>query len=168
MPADHSALLGSATYLGIKLLGPEDQGCMLLSGTWRGKFPLRLPLSAPVSCMQNRSFMKSEVLRDLRLAGPSVSIDIHDEDYVPSAVPPAAVMEANKPRKPAKEGKLARQKAKAATSAAPLHGSDDIEFVPAAALPQPPPKKAPAKAADASPPKAGKEWDDIDLSSPQP
>lgn len=92
---------------------------------------------------------------------------------MPSAVPPAAVMEANKPKKPAKEGKLARQKAKAAAvvphgASALVHGQDDLEFVPAAALPQPLPKKAPAKAADASPPKAGKEWDDIDLSSPQP
>ncbi|BDA41803.1 Transmembrane protein 184B at N-terminal half [Coccomyxa sp. Obi] len=105
--------------------------------------------------------------------GPSATIDIHDEDYVPSAVPPAAVMEANKPKKPAKEGKLARQKAKAAASAphsasALSHGQDDLEFVPPAALPQPQPKKGTGKATDASPPKGGKEWDDIDLSSPQP
>ena len=106
-------------------------------------------------------------------AGPSATIDIHDEDYVPSAVPPAAVMEANKSKKPAKEGKLARQKAKAAASAshgasALSHGQDDLEVVPSAALPQPQPKKAAGKALDVSPPKGGKEWDDIDLSSPQP
>jgi len=108
------------------------------------------------------------------LTGPSVSIDIHDEDYVPSAVPPAAVMEANKHKKPAKEGKVARQKAKVAPSA-PLggasalsHADDDPEVVPAAALPQPPPKKTAGKPKDASPSKGAKEWDDIDLSSPQP
>ena len=39
-------------------------------------------------------------------AGGTVEIDIHGEDYVPSAVPPAEVMAANKPKKPAKEGKL--------------------------------------------------------------
>lgn len=39
-------------------------------------------------------------------AGGTEEIDIHGEDYVPSAVPPAEVMAANKPKKPAKEGKL--------------------------------------------------------------
>ncbi len=35
-----------------------------------------------------------------------MEVDIHGEDYVPSAVPPAEVMAANNPKKPAKEGKL--------------------------------------------------------------
>lgn len=94
---------------------------------------------------------------------------------MPSAVPPAAVMEANKLKKPAKEGKLARQKAKVAAASASMggasalsHADDDLEVVPAAALPQPLPKKTASKPGDASPSKGAKEWSDIDLSSPQP
>lgn len=61
-------------------------------------------------------------------------VDIHDEDYVPSAVPPAAVLAASAKaaaRKPAKEGKLARAQ-KAAKSGSPAaaalaHAPDDPE-----------------------------------------
>ncbi len=59
-----------------------------------------------------------------------MEIDIHGEDYVPSAVPPAEVLAANKPKKPAKEGMLIRQKAKAAQSPAAAlapHNSADME-----------------------------------------
>ena len=62
--------------------------------------------------------------------GNTVEIDIHGEDYVPSAVPPAEVLAANKPKKPAKEGMLIRQKAKAAQSPAAAlapHNSADME-----------------------------------------
>ena len=96
-----------------------------------------------------------------------MEIDIHGEDYVPSAVPPAEVLAANKPKKPVKEGKLMRQKAKAAQSptAAPLApGSDaDMEVVPSAA-----PGPAAGASSSAGKPKQAKEWSDIDLSSPQP
>ena len=96
-----------------------------------------------------------------RSAGSTVEIDIHGEDYVPSAVPPAEVLAANKPKKPAREGKLHRQKAKApgSPSAAALsdHSDAHMEVVPSAL-----PSSSGAK------PKSGKEWSDIDLSSPQP
>ena len=94
-----------------------------------------------------------------RSAGSTVEIDIHGEDYVPSAVPPAEVLAANKPKKPAREGKLHRQKAKApgSPSAAALsdHSDAHMEVVPSA-LPS------------GAKPKSAKEWSDIDLSSPQP
>lgn len=68
--------------------------------------------------------------------------------------------------KPPKEGKLARQKAKAAQQqhssshgAGAMHGEDDIEHVPQAATAEPRRKVSPIKPA--------KEWSDIDLSSPQ-
>ena len=119
-------------------------------------------------------------------------MDIHNEDYVPSAVPPAAVLAASaKARKPAKEGKLARQ-AKAARSGMPAaaalsHAPDDdaAEFVPPAAgspprirapqivapLPpqQPQQQQQHLPGAGSSPAKGSpKDWDDIDLGSPQP
>ena len=93
-----------------------------------------------------------------------MEIDIHGEDYVPSAVPPAEVLAANKPKKPAKEGKLMRQKAKAAQSpaAAPLAAASetDPEVVPSAA-----PGAAAGASLSAGKPKQAKEWSDIDLSS---
>ena len=96
-----------------------------------------------------------------------MEIDIHGEDYVPSAVPPAEVLAANKPKKPVKEGKLMRQKAKAAQSpaaAALAPGSDaDMEVVPSAA-----PVPGAGASSSAGKPKQAKEWSDIDLSSPQP
>ena len=96
-----------------------------------------------------------------------MEIDIHGEDYVPSAVPPAEVLAANKPKKPAKEGKLMRQKATAAQSpaAAPLAPAteDDMEVVPSAA-----PLPGVGASSSAGKPKPAKEWSDIDLSSPQP
>ena len=96
-----------------------------------------------------------------RSAGSTVEIDIHGEDYVPSAVPPAEVLAANKPKKPAREGKLHRQKAKAAESPAAAalseHSDAHMEVVPSAL-----PSSSGAK------PKSAKEWSDIDLSSPQP
>ena len=90
-----------------------------------------------------------------------MEIDIHGEDYVPSAVPPAEVLAANKPKKPAREGKLHRQKAKATDSPAAAalsdHSDAHMEVVPSAL-----PLSSGAKA------KSGKEWSDIDLSSSQP
>lgn len=101
------------------------------------------------------------------LAGVTVEIDIHGEDYVPSAVPPAEVLAANRPKKPAKEGKLIRQKAKAvqnpAAAALAPHEEADMEVVPSAA---PLPGKVPASSSfSGAKPKPAKDWSDIDLSS---